>query len=787
MKTLYKNPVAHTAVVALVAFSCVLSYGQTVDPGFNSPEVLRQAFTVAFAKGAGKKTYIAGDIEFHGTAAVKQLVRVNSDGSRDATFNADLPERVSASVVRVAVLPNENVVVLLSGEVTGAPGLCVLNKYGAQVVAPRFDVEEYPSSIAVLPDNTFLLGGYQGVRRYSSTGDYLNTFMSLVYTGGGDPVVHDVEVVGSKVVIAGNFEYVLDPVTDDSVPRKNLVRYNLDGTLDYGFDASAAANSYGIIDGICVQPDLKVILEKGYRTFDSPVITSMRVNADGSPDTQFNSNYPSTITIDQAHYHNGKITVANKTRIVRLNLDGTLDGAFKPVVFEPAKPTLFVLSDDFVITANYPNAVYGITKISPIGVPSITYKAELTRRGIINSMDRTAVSIYIGGDFIKVNSHFTRNVARLNPNGTVLTKFKVSFDPGEVKQVDGFDNAKALINTSKGLLRLKHDGTFDTGFSFTPFGGLTTVTKFIVQNDGRILIGAPSKLFRINANGTPDNSFNAAVGGFTSGSSFDFDLDRPTGKIIFGGEFVGQPSYATRNITRLNPDGSVDGTFSSQLTFQQYGGIQRIRFLDNLEVMVMTIYNGARQPTKLFANGSVDSDFISNYNTALLNDEFHEHIVRFGDRLVMGSYEFYGQRMLTDAFFEDGQIDTEFSVPVTVGQVYNLYADNDHELFVLGDIDYPGVANPRQIVKILYSAPAPLAAMQEHASVSFYPNPARNFVSISSGDAIVNIYSLVGESKIKAKVTSPDEQIDIRNLPAGHYVIQINYNGQSSKHHLVKE
>jgi hypothetical protein len=403
-------------------------------------------------------------------------------------------------------------------------------------------------------------------------------------------------------------------------------------------------------------------------------------------------------------------------------------------------------------------------------------------------MDRTSVSIYIGGEFIKVNNHFTRNVARLNLNGTVLTKFKVTFDPGVVSQVEGFENAKALVNTSKGMLRLKHDGVFDPGFNFTPFGGLTKVSKFIVQDDGRILIGAPSKIFRLNTNGTQDMSFNSAIGGLVSGSYFDFDLDRPTGKIIFGGEFAGQPSYATRNIKRLNPDGSIDAAFSSQLTFQQYGGIQRIMFLDDLEVLVMTIYNGPRQPTKLFANGSVDMDFINNFNAGLINHEFHENILRFGDRLIMGSYEFYSQRLVTDTFLEGGHVDAGFSIPIPVGQFYNFYSDNDQELFVLGDISYPGVSRPRQIAKFLYQEPVTLAAVERSTGLSFHPNPARNFISINdTDDAVVNIYNLTGESKINTKVTTSENQIDISQLPAGHYIIQINRNGHFSKHHMVKE
>jgi hypothetical protein len=252
--------------------------------------------------------------------------------------------------------------------------------------------------------------------------------------------------------------------------------------------------------------------------------------------------------------------------------------------------------------------------------------------------------------------------------------------------------------------------------------------------------------------------------------------------------YDGQPSPETRNVTRLNPNGSIDHSFTSQATFSQYGGVQRIMFLDNLEVLVFDD-NDERQPTKLHANGSLDTEFIDNYNTMDIKYESHEKVVRFGDRIIMGAYYFYNQGLITDVFYEDGQIDTGFSLPVSVGQFYDFYADNDHELFILGDISQAGSSKPWQMAKILFAPSDALARapIDQNPGLLFSPNPVRNLISINNTEeAMLTIYSLSGEPKITTKVT-PGQQIDVSKLPQGHYVIQMITNGRSYKQHLIKD
>src|SRR5262249_15847120 len=113
-------------------------------------------------------------------------------------------------------------------------------------------------------------------------------------SGAGNFVYQTVEQPDGRIIIAGSFNTVLGE------PRNNIARLNADGTLDAGFNPSP--NS--IVYAVTVQPDGKVLL--------GGVFTSLQPN--GAPSATLRS------------------------RLARVNADGTLDTGFDP------KPSDGVLS-----------------------------------------------------------------------------------------------------------------------------------------------------------------------------------------------------------------------------------------------------------------------------------------------------------------------------------------------------------------------------------------------------------------------------------------------------------
>lgn len=115
------------------------------------------------------------------------------------------------------------------------------------------------------------------------------------------------------------------------------------------------------------------------------------------------------------------------------------------------------------------------------------------------------------------------------------------------------------------------DPTFQPTVLKAPFtsSSLFSVNTLAVQPDGKVLAAGgfdfvngvlTGKLHRFNSNGTPDAGFNAGTGanGFIAAVVL-----QPDGKILVAGGFSIFNGVVAPNLVRLNPDGSLDNTFSS--------------------------------------------------------------------------------------------------------------------------------------------------------------------------------------------------------------------------------
>src|SRR5438045_2956812 len=99
---------------------------------------------------------------------------------------------------------------------------------------------------------------------------------------------------------------------------------------------------------------------------------------------------------------------------------------------------------------------------------------------------------------------------------------------------------------------------------FSPSVG--AVWSLALQPDGKVLVGGwidegHGYLVRLNADGTVDNGFNAAVGGEGTPLTVYSFCVQPEGKIVIAGEFTLADGQSRTNIARLNPDGTLDMSF----------------------------------------------------------------------------------------------------------------------------------------------------------------------------------------------------------------------------------
>lgn len=195
---------------------------------------------------------------------------------------------------------------------------------------------------------------------------------------------------------------------------------------------------------------------------------------------------------------------------------------------------------------------------------------------------QTDGALIIGGEFPVPGTQTGMNLARMQPNGTVDTSFAPAVS-GTVRalavQADGKILAGGpffMINETlrNGLARLNPDGTVDASFDLALDGAVESI---IQMPDGGMYIGGsfehagglPRKFIaRVLPNGTVDPAFDAgAFEGLPGGEPGSFPFlsaiaVQTDGKVLIGGQFSSVGGSARENIARLNPNGSVDTTFT---------------------------------------------------------------------------------------------------------------------------------------------------------------------------------------------------------------------------------
>lgn len=184
------------------------------------------------------------------------------------------------------------------------------------------------------------------------------------------------------------------------------------------------------------------------------------------------------------------------------------------------------------------------------------------------------------------------------------------------------------------------DGTLDATFTQPVLGGPTAgmsinVNKVIYQEDGKIIIvgrfntvnNAPYRnIVRLNNNGSIDTSFSVGNGFSDTVESIAIQSD---GKYVVAGRFNSYNGTAKGKIARLNTNGTIDGTFHVNTTFdsigQQVNGFSDIIYdvkiqTDGKILAIGSVFRSnlsivSQEITRLNSNGTRDTSFSYNYST----------------------------------------------------------------------------------------------------------------------------------------------------------------------------
>jgi uncharacterized delta-60 repeat protein len=549
------------------------------------------------------------------------LARYNPDGSPDTSFSTD--GKVTATLGGYGYNLGQDVLLLSSGSyvVAGTTytayaetksdfSLAYFTDSGSldHYALTDFDGENDAGATMTLQgDDKIVVAGYTegatdydiALARYDLSGSLDTTFgvegRQVIDTGNYDRAYAVVARPGGPLVVVGA---ALNPFFDFAVLQLTAA-----GALDSSFaeDGIQFTEFAGSPDdgyAAALQPDGKLVAAGRYYP-GVPFFGLARFNPDGSLDTSFDgdglvSGYmEGGYARDVAIQPDGKIVAVGNTSgsdfiTVRFNADGSLDTTFAGdgmAVTDIAgdndyAEAVLLQADGKIVVAGTGSADFALVRYLPDG-----------------SLDPG----FDGDGKLSVEIGFT----------------SYAFDAA--LQLDGKILIAGLADYSFGLARLNPDGSLDATFSgdgmvTTGFGGDTSIADAIaVQPDGKIvaagyIAASPSEyiaMARYNPDGSLDTSFSGdgmLTLDFTGGADMGRDLAiQPNGKILLAGVTYGaSPDYA---LLRLNPDGSLDPSFSS-------GGLLGIDFTGGFDQgYALALMPDGRILVAGYASNGLDYDF----------------------------------------------------------------------------------------------------------------------------------------------------------------------------------
>ena len=380
-----------------------------------------------------------------------------------------------------------------------------------------------------------------------------------------------------------------------------LSRLNTDGSVDESFTPWIPNDE---IYSMAIQDDEKIVIGWRFTTYNQESKRFLvRLETNWAIDSSFTIYWFDYYVKSLAIQNDGKILAGGYWSalggIIRLNTDWTKDTDFNIWWSGFAASNVIITSilpqDNGRILIWWSFSTYNWIAAQNI--------VQLTSSGIINSsfdiwdwLDTTPYTLLrekdwtyiIGGEFSMYDWTPAWGIIRLDENGAIHTSFSIwnwfgNYVSVSVIQPDG----KILIwwwftsynwKSASHIVRLNADGTTDASFVIGDWFTNTSlaniyapVTAITLLADGKILVGGrfttynwqpASHLVRLNTDGSIDDSFTS----YWFGSDWDVIysiIEQDDGKILIGGEFSTYSWATARTIIRLNADWTKDSSFSS--------------------------------------------------------------------------------------------------------------------------------------------------------------------------------------------------------------------------------
>ncbi len=576
------------------------------------------------------------------------------------SFNADFYSKFGngSGINRVyKVLELANGQILVGGtfyEVNGFPitGIARLNSDGSfdHTFHSGMSEEHEVTTLAELPSGKILVGGsfnsYDGV----NCGNFVvlnpNGTRDFTYSGIGNvgySRINDIQLApGNKVIIAGYFS------SFNGVLRNGLVRLNSSLQVDTSFGTNYSGNSGGDFESVLVFPDGGVLVGGDFTNYWGNGASGLiKLTAAGTPDLNFNLYTPAGFNANVTKVKfasDGKIFICGHFTgyggqgtydIVRLNPNGSVDNTFQNNLWMPSGAiqdcidfngqVIIVGGLDFDDEPTVTNMAYLDNNGGLLVAPSEMLKCEVDDP--INLIEKLSDgSFVIGGIFYKILGDYSRSLVKFTDINAIEKDFFTppsSYDytannfsgNGYVESISKYPNSHYMVSgrftqyngdTINGLVRLSSNGELDPTFN-AHFPAGVIVTAFAVQPDGKVLVNYQnnnqnfySNLVRLNPDGSLDSSFSCPLHYVITRILWSNSNTR----IIIAGYDQSSPDMA---VNKLNLNGTPDPAFSPYSS----GDMLDIIELSNGKILVEERWGGIR---KISATGVQDPSFNNSFS-----------------------------------------------------------------------------------------------------------------------------------------------------------------------------
>jgi uncharacterized delta-60 repeat protein len=528
-------------------------------------------------------------------------------------------------------------------------------------------------------------------------------------------------MTNGKIMVGGNFSQYRGEDADF------LVRLNPDGTRDDTFDTQGIFNER--VKTVLVQGDKFIVAGWFTECHGSTAGYVVRLNSDGTCDQSFNSGSGANNVVETIEYDNndrimvgGTFTTFNgitANRLTRLNPDGSVDEPFQlSTLLNGEVYEIQVLADDSFIFVGGFSVVNGssadyVARMDEDGVLiPFPDKGEGTSNKIFSLEVLSSGNIVLGGEFYVFDGLNANRLALLSRGGAVLETldhragandnvYEINHLPGGKILVGGrFTHFNGVFSSK--LAMLDNNGSIDPSFSIGT-GFNADIYGITVQPDGKLLIGGSftqfngqthRRLVRLLPDGSLDPSFQI-------GNGFNLPvyetIVQPDGKILVAGFFSSFQGQPHGRILRLNPDGSLDGSFNAGIGFDNY--VEDIHLLNDGRILAVGDFtNYQNQPhgriIRLNADGSVDQSFKSSAGFSRSVNAID--VASDGNIVVVGLFFSYNDIPVNRIvrLEPDGDIDQSFDVGSGLsGFVLDVESDSKGRVIVVGGMgQYNGEA-----------------------------------------------------------------------------------------------